>query len=117
MSKEKSFKQGQLRVKTPDALDAYEAVEKEFPASLLQSPDYNLYNWLANFGLKGFKGKRTPATYEVLLEEKPGKQVVYWDGEKTVIVSGKALRDVSTAGRKYKSFDLDLGDPPIGWTN
>jgi hypothetical protein len=113
----KSFKQGKLRVKTPDALDDYEVVEKEHPASLVNSPDYNLYDWVGNFGLKNFKGKKAPTAYEVQLEEKPGKQVVYWDGEKTVIVDGKNLRDVTDGGRKYKAFSLDLGDPPIGWTN
>ena len=117
MSKTKSFKQGKLRVKTPDALDVYEVVEKEHPASLRSSPDYTLYDWVGNFGLKGFKGKKTPAAYEVQLEEKPGKGVVYWDGTKTVQVAGKDLSDVTDGGRKYKAFSLDLGDPPIGWTN
>jgi hypothetical protein len=115
MSKTKSFKQGQLRVKTPDALDTYEFVEKPLPASLRNSPDYTRYEWVGNFGLKDFKGNRTPAPYEVQLEDRPGKGVVYWDGQKTVPV--KALSDVSDGGRRYKAFSLDLGDPPIGWTN
>jgi hypothetical protein len=117
MSKMKSLREGQLRVKTPDALDAYEVVEKAFPASLLQSPDYARYEWVGNFGLKGFKGNKAPAAYEVQLEEKPGRKVVYWDGGKTVVLGAKDLTDVSEGGRKYKAFSLDLGDPPVGWSN
>lgn len=113
MSKFYRFKEGKLLINAPDALDAHEAYEKGLPPGL----DHTRYEWLTNFGFKNVKGKTTAARYVVQIEEKPGKAVVYWDGEKVVQLAGKDLSDATHGGRKYKTFSLDLADPPVGWVN
>lgn len=118
----KSLFRGVIQVIIPQKLGRYEAFEKEYPDSLKKSPDFQNYNWLGNFGLRektsGRQAGRTvEADYEIQVEKRAGQKLVYWDGSQTVEFTSArhGLKDVP--GTNHLSAKLNLGDPPVGWTN
>jgi hypothetical protein len=111
---------GKMRVIIPQGLSGYEVYEKDYPASLKNSPDFSEYEWVGNFGLKDNRGNvltgKLGTAYEVQVLRRDGKKLVYWDGSKTVeFTSAHGLKDVQDGNQNYKAVNLDLGDPPFGW--
>ncbi len=109
----KSMKGGKLRVSIPKGYAVY---KKDFPNSLMNSNDYNKYSWVGNFGFKKkssgkkFTGNFKKA-YEIRVENRSNKDLVYWNGKMTIKFSGTEVRN------KYKIAKLKMGDPPVGWAN
>jgi hypothetical protein len=100
-------------------ISEYDGESKEFPENLKNSPDWNNYNWIGNFGLKGFSAMQTVPEYEIQVPKNSNKDLVYWDEsrQKTVKFSStnNKLKDIQVNNLDYKSAKLTLGDPPIGW--
>jgi hypothetical protein len=100
-------------------ISEYDAESKEFPESLKNSPDWNNYNWIGNFGLKGFSAKDIVPEYEIQVPKNANKDFVYWDEnkQKTVRFNTKEhkLKDIKVKNIDYRSAKLTLGDPPVGW--
>jgi hypothetical protein len=115
------FKGGELLVNTPPGLDdLFQAEEKPVPDALKSSG----VDWVGNFGFLDKNTRKPPidpknkkplrnlqSKYQAQVKDRPGKKLVYHDGSQVVQVTDSRL----TNG--YRSFDLDLADPPIGWTN
>jgi hypothetical protein len=102
---------------------SYDVYEKPLPDSLKNSPDYQAYTWIGNFGLR-VSGTKTAAPsklsakYEIKVVKRGNKQLVYWDGSKTVpFGEAHGKREVRENNQDYISVRLDLGDPPIGYGN
>jgi hypothetical protein len=115
--KMKSIAGGRMNVGVPEG---YEIYEKEIPQKLKDSPDYNKYTWIGNFGFQEkSSGKKVtgdmPKSYEIQVEDKANKNLVYWDGKKVVKFTGTTEKKVGD--KKFRSAKLKMGDPPIGWAN
>ncbi len=108
-----------IRVSVPKD---YEVYEKDFPAKLKESEDYNKYYWVGNFGFRKIKGGEKKKgnfgqSYTVQVKyrkNRPNKKLVYWNGKKTKKLSGTK---VNVKKVKYKTAKLKMGDPPVGWVN
>jgi hypothetical protein len=115
--KTRSLFNGNIRVVIPAGLSAYDAYEiADFPNSLKNSPDWNNYDWLGNYGIKDSQGKKVPGDmnedYEIHVVDRPGKKLVYWNGSQTVEFTETAV--FTDGGRSYRYAHFKLGDPPIG---
>ena len=92
----KALHGGKLKVGVPDG---YKVFEKKFPNSLKNSKDYKKYNWIGNFGFqekssgKKVKGNM-PKSYEIQAEDKSKKDLVYWNGKKTVKFKNAKVKKV-----------------------
>jgi hypothetical protein len=101
---------------------SYEVFEKPLPDSLKNSPDYQAYTWIGNFGLRQIGTKtalqgKLSSKYEVKVMKRAGMKLVYWDGSKTVQFSkAHGMKDVRENNEDYFSVQLDDADPPIGFT-
>jgi hypothetical protein len=102
-----------------DIENVYDVFEKDFPNTLpyqWTDPDDRLtknITWSSNFGLQKKDG--TPVTrlennktYSIELNKNAGK-LVHWNGTR---VEKLPIRDLG----KVIQADLNLGDPPVGWT-
>lgn len=113
----KSIHGGKMRVSIPAG---YKVYEKKFPKKLKNSKDFKKYDWLGNFGFKKKStGKKVTGkfdkSYEIQVEDRPKKKLVYWNGKKTVKFSGTKVKKIGYV--KYKTAKLKMGDPPVGWVN
>lgn len=111
-----SIHEGKISVLVPSG---YEVFEKKMPKSLKDSPDYKKYTWIGNFGftdtVTGKKVKQSlKSSYEVQVKKEGNKELVYWDGKKTV--KFKSPKQKKIGGSNYITAKLKKGDPPIGWT-
>ncbi|MBC8504235.1 MAG: hypothetical protein ISR58_08230 [Anaerolineales bacterium] len=108
--KEYSIANGQIIVIVQDK---YEVYEKPLPDGLDPS-----INWIGNFGIKEnetgtkIKGK-VPNKYEVEVPDVEGKELYFWDKGKKNKFAGQATK--TKGNKKFRTADLDLGDPPVGW--
>jgi len=98
----------------------YKVYEKKIPKNLKDSKDYKKYTWLGNFGFqKKSSGKKVkgnmPKSYEIQVEDKSKKKLVYWNGKKAVKFSNAKVKKVGK--KNFRSAKLKMGDPPIGWAN
>ena len=86
----------------------HDAQEKPLPDGL----DPN-YEWIGNFGLQ--TTGTTTTDYEILVEKKGNKKIVWWNGTKAVPfpTPKSAKRD----NKDYISVRSNLVDPPIGYGN
>jgi hypothetical protein len=75
------------------------------------------YTWLGNFGISEAKtGKKLNGKipkYQVLTEDREDKTLYFWSDGKAHPVSNQ--KKVDKNKKKYRSGELDLGDPCIGW--
>ena len=113
----KSIHGGKMRVGVPDG---YQVYEKKIPKKLKESKDYKKYDWLGNFGFKKkSNGKKVTGNfkkaYPIQIKNRPKKDLVYWNGKKTVKFTGTNVKKVGKV--KYRNAKLKMGDPPIGWVN
>jgi hypothetical protein len=115
----KSIHNGKMRVGIPEGQKVY-VYAKKFPDSLKKSKDYKKYDWLGNFGFKKKSNDKKVTgkfdkSYEIQVEDRPNKKLVYWNGKKkkTVKFSGKNVKNINKV--KYRIAKLRMGDPPIGW--
>lgn len=111
----KSISCGKLRVSSPKG---YKVYEKKIPKSLKKSKDYKKYDWIGNFGFKKkSNGKKMKCdfdkSYEIQVENRCDKDLVYWNGKKTVRFSKTKVKKVGKI--KYRIAKLKMGDPPVGW--
>ncbi len=93
--------------------DKYEVYEKPLPEGLDPSVE-----WLGNFGIKekdsGKKFKeKVPNKYEVEVPDVEGKELYFWDNGKKNKFAGQTTK--TKGNKKYRTAELDLGDPPVGW--
>lgn len=75
------------------------------------------YAWLGNFGIteaeSGKKLNGKVPKYRVMVEDQEGKILYFWsDGSARPVPRQKK---VEKNKKKYRSGELDLGDPCIGW--
>jgi hypothetical protein len=113
----KSIHGGKMKVGVPEG---YQVFEKKFPKSLKNSKDYKKYDWIGNFGFQTKKsGKKVkgnmPKSYEIQVKNRSKKDLVYWNGKKTVKFKNAKVKQVGKM--KVRSVKLKMGDPPIGWIN
>lgn len=107
--KEVSVSGGKIIVVVGEDFDVY---EKSLPEGLDSSID-----WLGNFGIsevatkKKLKGK--VAKYEIQTPDREGKKLCYWNGVEVKEVPGQATKEKEK--KKFRTGELDLGDPPVGW--
>lgn len=111
----KSIYGGKMKVGVPEG---YQVYEKKFPKSLKNSKAFKKYEWIGNFGFQIKKsGKKVkgnmPKSYEIQVENRPKKDLVYWNGKKTVKFKNAKVKKVGKM--KVRSAKLNMGDPPIGW--
>ncbi len=116
-AKFKSILNGKLNV---EVLDSYEVFEKGFPQSLKDSEDFNKYDWIGNFGFREKSSKKNvkglmPKSYEIQVEDRSNKDLVYWDGKSTVKFKDAKVKEVGN--KKVRAAKLKMGDPPVGWVN
>lgn len=108
--KEFSIANGQITVTVQDK---YEVYEKPLPGGLDPS-----VNWIGNFGIKEkdtgkkIEGK-VPQKYEVEVPDVEGKVLYYWAGNKKNKFEGQTTK--TKGNKKFRTAELDLGDPPVGW--
>ena len=113
--KMKSIHGGKMKVGVPDG---YQLYEKKFPKSLKDSKDFKKYDWIGNFGFQKISsGKKVkgdmPTSYEIQVNDRSKKDLVYWNGKKTVKFSKSKVKNVGK--QKVRSAKLKMGDPPVGW--
>ena len=100
-------------------ISEYDAESKAFPESLKNSQDWNNYEWIGNFGLKGFSAQQAAPEYEIQVPKNADKDLVYWDESKQMTfkfnTKDHGLKDIKVNNKDYKSAKLTLGDPPVGW--
>jgi hypothetical protein len=116
-NKIKSVHGGKMRVGVPEGHQVY---EKKIPKKLKESKNFKKYDWLGNFGFKvKSTGKKVTGnfnkSYEIQIENRPKKDLVYWNGKKIVKFTGTKVKKVGNV--KYRTAKLKMGDPPIGWAN
>ena len=114
-NKLKSIHCGKMRVSSPAG---YKVYEKKIPKSLKKSKDYKKYDWIGNFGFKKkSSGKKVKcdfdSSYEIQVENRPNKCLIYWNGKKTIIFSKTQVKKEGKV--KYRTAKLKMGDPPVGW--
>jgi hypothetical protein len=114
-AKFESILKGKLNVEVPDS---YEVYEKGYPQSLKDSEDYTRYDWIGNFGFREISSKKNveglmPRSYEIQAGERSNKDLVYWDGKKTVKFEDAKVKEVGN--KNVRSAKLKMGDPPVGW--
>ena len=113
--KVKSIAGGRMKVGVPDG---YQVYEKKFPTSLKDNKAYKKYDWIGNFGFqKKSSGKKVkgnmPKSYEIQVEDRSKKDLVYWNGKKVVKFPKAKVKKVGK--KKFRSAKLKMGDPPVGW--
>ncbi len=111
----KSIHKGKMRVSSPAG---YKVYEKKMPKSLKKSRDYEKYEWIGNFGFKKKSNEKKvkgnfDKSYEIQVEDRYEKDLVYWNGKKTVKFSKTKVKQVGKG--KFRSAKLKMGDPPVGW--
>lgn len=111
----KSIHGGKMSVGVPEGHQVY---EKKIPKKLEESKDFKKYDWLGNFGFKEIStGKKVTGnfknSYQIQIEDRPKKDLVYWDGKKIKKFTGTKVKKVGDV--KYRTAKLKMGDPPIGW--
>jgi hypothetical protein len=116
-NKLKSIHGGKIRVSVPDGHEVY---EKDFPKSLKDSKDFTKYDWLGNFGFREKStGKKVKgdfkSSYEIQVKDRPKKDLVYWNGNQVVKLSGSKV--IKEGKLEYRTAKLKMGDPPVGWVN
>jgi len=96
--------------------DKYTVSEKPLPKGLPK-----VHKWLGNFEvtLDGDRSKlKTPDKYEIQVPaDQKGKRLIFWDGKTKVNFTSQKhnYKEFQKNNKKYKSAELDLSDPPIGW--
>lgn len=111
----KAINRGKMKVSSPKGFEVY---EKKMPKKLKKSKDYCKYKWLGNFGFRKISNCKKvkgdfEKSYEIQVEDRYEKDLVYWNGKKTVRfkkTKGKGIGKVN-----YRVAKLKMGDPPIGW--
>ena len=90
----------------------YDVYEKPIPPDI----DPN-YEWLCSFGIKeaesGKKLNGKVPKYKVLVEDRKDKTLYFWSEGKVKPIPNQ--KKVKKSKKKYRSGELDLGDPPVGW--
>ncbi len=92
--------------------DKYSVYEKPIPEDI----DTEI-NWLGSFGISekntGKKINGKVPKYEIQTPDREGKKLFFWsDGKAKEIPSQKSHVKKKM---KFRTGELDLGDPPVGW--
>jgi hypothetical protein len=92
--------------------DKFEVYEKDLPSEI----DTNV-NWLGNFGISeketGKKHAGKVSKYEIQTPDKENKKLYFWSEGKSNEIPNQTTKIKNK--KKYRTGELDLGDPPVGW--
>ncbi|MFC1996110.1 hypothetical protein ACFLXI_00705 [Chloroflexota bacterium] len=92
--------------------EKYNVYEKSLPSGI----DSQI-NWLGSFGISEVaSGKKITGKvlkYRIETPDKPGKKFYFWSDGKAKEVPGQ--KTVEKKNKKFRTGELDMGDPPIGW--